>query len=81
MGEPAKSKVGGFRPGAGRPLSDSEPFTGSLPRDLRVRVDRFAASKGVKRRKGFVFWKIVIALLLENVKTPEPEYLRLTKKP
>lgn len=75
-----KGTLGGVRPGAGRPPTDSEPIFANIQRDTRVKIERFAKSKGVEKKPKVPFWDRVLRLLLAEVKTPEPEYLRLSKK-
>lgn len=76
-----KGKVGGWRPGGGRPLGDSERYRVYLHRDVRVMLMRFAASIGIHMtpRPRRSFWDKVLAELLKDKTPPEPEYLQLLK--
>lgn len=78
MGE---TRNGGARPGAGRKPSDSEEYKIHLCRNVRVKFFRIAATMGFKIQQGKAFWSPALDAMMDNMQAPDPEYLRLTKKP
>lgn len=75
-----RANNGGPRQGAGSPTQPSERFCINLHRDVRAKLDRFAAQHGIPpRTKGSGWWNYIINTLVDAVKTQEPEYLRLAR--
>lgn len=72
-----RCKQGGKRPGSGRKMLNHERIWGTISRDTRVKLDRYARQHGLTKEIGKAFWEKVLNALLGKVELKEPEYLIL----
>jgi vacuolar-type H+-ATPase subunit I/STV1 len=81
MPDATPHKVGGARPGAGRPPSSTVRIFATVKRETAEKLERIAKEKGFERRPSSTkpFYGGAIDALAESVETKEPEYVKLVK--
>lgn len=81
MPEEPPRKVGGARPGSGRPVSPTVRIFATVKRETAEKLERMAKELGLERRVASTkpFYGGAIDKLAETVETKEPEYLKLVR--
>lgn len=81
MPDETPRKVGGSRPGSGRPLSTTVRIFATVKRETAEKLERIAKEQGFERKPSSTkpFFGGAIDKLAELVTTQKPEYVKLVE--
>lgn len=81
MPDETHRKIGGARPGSGRPLSTTVRIFATVKRETAEKLERVAKELGYERRVASTkpFFGGAIDKLAESVTTQKPEYVKLVE--